>query len=393
LNSNKEVWLPVSDARRTIQDPELVELFGDDPGGLAVVDAIAATQRRDSSQTKRVRIALLAAAVVAAAVVVGALTDTSSAGVIEKAMKALRYDRVIRLVIDTPKPGAYEVNLRTGESRPVTQRVSEWYDQQSRTHRVRDELDGVPVSDIRGSTLRKIPNAAFTEVALSKFVRQYKSLLAGSTGHSVRRGRVGGVPVFWIPFARTAAFVSVAVSVQTFKPVVIVARDGGATRRLHVVEAGSLAIGVRVPRPEAPPRQTTVAPRETRLVTSAAAARSGLTAGSILSPTGGFGLLSIRLVHFTGSPPAGDFVYGKSKPRNGAFPASFIRAQESTQPEPYFGWTRATAALVRNGGIAYVERDGRIWIAYLRGQGRYFRLMSSTRASIVSVARALSVAR
>ena len=45
----------VSDARVKIgDDPELVELFVDDPGGLAIADAVATTQERPRSSARAV---------------------------------------------------------------------------------------------------------------------------------------------------------------------------------------------------------------------------------------------------------------------------------------------------------------------------------------------------
>jgi hypothetical protein len=44
---------------RVFDDPELLELFGDDPAALALIDAVAATQMRDPIRVRRRRIALI----------------------------------------------------------------------------------------------------------------------------------------------------------------------------------------------------------------------------------------------------------------------------------------------------------------------------------------------
>jgi hypothetical protein len=379
----------VGDLRHGVQDPELVELFADDPGGLAIVDAIAVSQR-SASRHKPVRLVAIAAVLILLAVTVGLLSGTSRAGVIEKAINALPYERVIYLRVETAKPGASTIDLRTGRATVASQAISEWYDPRDGIYRVRDELNGVVVSDTRGRRSNS-PTATFTTVRLTKFLDAYRSLLARAKNHDVTRGRIGDQAIYRIPFAGSNSFASVAISVRTFKPVEIVLRDGGHLRRLRVVQAGSLPPSHIVPPAQPlPPLSSNSAPVARQRVGIVAARRAGLVTSLPAGVTNKLKLLSIWLVRFKSSESAGEFVYGKRQPANGGFPQDFLRVQESARPERYFGWSRATTELVANGRTLYVERDGQIWTVFERQAGRYFRLMSSApRALVVRAAVAL----
>jgi hypothetical protein len=378
--------------RSVAHDPELVELFSDDPGGLAVVDAIRATQRPRGAATARRRALSLAIAVALITVAIGAFTrNGSQAGVIEKALQALRYDRVMTLVIETSQPGTETVNLRTGRSRPLVHTVSEWFDPRSKLHRVRDAVGGVPLSDTRSKVAGRTPNAAFTEIALTKFARTYRTMLGSATGRAVSRGTFDGANVYWIRFPHNRSFEAVAISATTFKPVQIVARQNGRSRPLRVVSAQSLAAGMSIPAAERVARPARTAPISRTLVSPQAAADFGLTSAALLSPKRRLTPVSAQVIHFPGDAVGGEFVYGRAGSHGGALPPHFIRVQESTKPEPYFGWSRVTVNLSRARDEAVIEHNGGVWVAYVTGHGRYFRIMTSDgRAAAVATARALA---
>jgi hypothetical protein len=376
--------------RPTVQDPELLELFGDDPGALAVVDAISATQRHRRAPSVRRRAVTVAIAVALIAIAMGAFTRSGSqAGVIEKAMSALPYDRVMKLVIETAEPGDETIHLRTGQSRPVVHTVSEWFDPRSKTHRVRDAVAGVALSDTLSSG--HTPNAAFTEVALTKFVRTYRALLVNAKGRRVTRGKVGGASAYWIRFPGNDSFEAVAISAKTFKPVQIIAREGGRSRRLRIVAAQSLAAGESIPSAKRVIRPRLIAPISRTRVTLHAAAGLGLTTATVISPSPSMTEVSAYVVHFAGNALGGEFVYGRGGFHGGALPQHFIRVQESTKPEPYFGWSRVAVNLSRNGDVAVIEHNGAIWVGYVTGHGRFFRIMTSGgRAALLETARSLA---
>jgi len=332
----------------------------------------------------------LAAVVALIAIAIGAFTRSGSqAGVIEKAMRALPYDRVMKLVIETPEPGAETVRLRTGQSRPVVHSVSEWFDPRSKVHRIRDAVAGVPVSDIRSSS--RSPNAAFTEVALTKFVRAYRALLVSAEGRPVMRGKVDRAAVYWIRFPRNRSFQAVAISASTFKPVQIIAREGGRSRRLRVVTAQSLPSGASVPGAKRVVRPHATAPISRTRVTQRDAVAFGLTAASVLSRELTLKEGSAHVVRFADNAVSGEFVYSRGGFHGGALPQHFIRVQESTKPEPYFGWSKVTINLARNSDVAVLEHNGGIWVGYVTSHGRFFRIMTSDgRSALLEAARALA---
>lgn len=356
-------------------DPELVELFADDSESLAIVDAIAVTQKRRCQPTSGRRLATIGATVFGVAIAVGALTHAGPrAGVIERARQALPRNRAIELVIETPQADSASVNLHTGETSPIFHTISEWYDPTLRLYRLRDAVGGITVSDVRSRAMNLQPVATFTGLTLTQFLRTYDRLLQDARNKDVSATRVGGERAYVIRFSAREVLESVTVSAHTFRPIVITARDGNHLRRLRVLAARVVStIGADL-RPVR--RALSSKPSSVATVTAQKATGAGLKTATTLSGASA-GLASVREFHFTDGTTGGEFLYSQAHSRRNALPDRFIKVQESTKPEPSFGWTAIDTMLVRDSTAAVIQRSGTILTAFVRGRGRFFRVMTS----------------
>lgn len=195
-------------------DAELVDLFADDPTGLAIVDAITATQR--STRKHRRAVVLLAAAALTAAALIAALivTTNSRAGVIERALRVVAQPAVVHLALIDDRASVRLVDLRTGQSRLLHHRLDEWYDHSRSERRLRDSLGATVVSDRR-------VNARASDSVTTSFVEVYRSALANRVAEVSERGRLAGRDVYWLTFAARGQAVRVAVDRSTLKPVAL----------------------------------------------------------------------------------------------------------------------------------------------------------------------------
>ena len=125
-------------AKTSFADPELVELFADEPELLAIADAIVATTptparphaAAGAGRWRRLSPSVLsAAAVVAAAIaiVLVAPWQRSQGALADLALAAIGSQAVVHVVTETPT-GAGLVDIASGITQPVMQRDEIWYD-------------------------------------------------------------------------------------------------------------------------------------------------------------------------------------------------------------------------------------------------------------------------
>jgi hypothetical protein len=126
-----------------IRDAELHDALREHPDLLAVADAVAATHERPHRPGRRVA-ALAAALVVALAAGLAFVAPWNSGGVLatEGALAALGERPVIHAVVELADPDSSVLDLSSGESRPVIERVEYWFDSEKRRLRARLSIDG-----------------------------------------------------------------------------------------------------------------------------------------------------------------------------------------------------------------------------------------------------------
>ena len=197
-------------------DQELIEMFADDHAGLAVVDAIAATQRsRDRTNPRRVPAVIAAAFVLVAVGVAGALLVANSrAGVVERALRVVARPTAVHLTLVDQRPVGRVVDLKTGRSELLRHRLDEWYDRRHSLRRLRDQVGSAVISD------RRTPARA-TDSLTTSFIETYRSALARKVARVASRGRFAGQSVYWLAFPARGPTARVAVDQQTLHPIAL----------------------------------------------------------------------------------------------------------------------------------------------------------------------------
>jgi hypothetical protein len=256
-------------------DPELVELFADDPEGLAVVDAIAATQRSSVHAMRRRVPALIAAvvAIIAVAVLGAVLVGNSRAGVIERALRVVARPAVVHLTLVDERPAARLFDLKSGRTEQLRHRLDEWYDRRHSLRRLRDQVGSFVVSDRRTT-------ARGTDSLTTSFIATYRSALAQNVARVASRGRFAGQPVYWVVFAEHGQTARVAKT--TLRPVAL----QYGYRRFRIVGFRGLAA---IPRPSPRP------------AIKSGGYRPALAAGPIISNLRRLSLPPLRVIAKTSS--------------------------------------------------------------------------------------------
>jgi hypothetical protein len=355
----------------TITDPELVALFADDPEGLAIVDAIAATQTAHQRPPMR-RIAVIAAVVVAAVIVAAVRLGDSHAGVIEEALRAVSRSDVVHLRFVDQRVAAHVLDLRTGASHPVHHTIDQWYSAARGTRRTRDTLLGYVVSD---STTR------FTDqhdsFSLESFTSSYRTALRTHAAVEVDGPSVEGRPAFWLSLRDSrGARVRVAVDQRTFAPTFV---EYPADRRsFAVTEVGA-----------APRRALTSQPSQTHrslsgMVVSAMNVPITARLRAEELPTSVNGLRAVRvrtLVIASDSlrDNASEVVYSNAM-TGSQLPRKYVRVVVSDRPFAAVGWApwhipEAGKALLIIGPHTH---------AFLRRAGSYISIESSLGALAIT---------
>lgn len=350
-----------------LRDPELAELFANDPGALAIVDAIAATQHLPRArQISRRRLTLVAVvAAVAFALVAAFARDSSRAGVIQRAIAALPGNRVLRLSLEDERAAVLVVNLPTGERRAKHHTIEEWFDPRTGTRRVRDLLGKVVVSDAISHSKR-----SDTEVrGVDQFPAVYRDALTGVGRANVKRSSIGSTPVYEIRFPHSRVLASVAVDAETFRPVRVVFHDGSSTRAFRIVRLTALAAQAKIPsrrRLQGVVRIASVIRSQKLRV-----ARIDIAPRRVL----GMRLVAAKVLSFPEGGHAFDLIYGTGAV-SGRLPARYLRVQLANLPYAHLGWRDELLPLASNGKLV-AESAGGAWSGYLRHGNQFVHVMTS----------------
>jgi hypothetical protein len=365
---------------RGVRDPELLELFADDPEGLAIVDAIAASgPRHRAGRVRPRRMLVLAAALVVGAIAAGVfLSEQSHAGVIDKALAAVSTPHVLRLVLVDLESREDVVDLSDGNPVPVRHIIRLWFDQKTRRGRLRDSVDGITVSD--QPTASAPPISASFAAALTHFTSVYRRALEDATRRDVSLRRIDGQKRYWLRFDKGALY-AVAVDRHTFRPIRIVFRDRGHGHAFRVT-----GVALDDPRQALTPRAT---PRLRPIRVVAIHPSSAPTAlVRAATASNDFTVDAARSVAFADGTTGFDLIVAPATVR-GRLPGQFVRIQEASRPAVYFGWTSALVALTRPGHMV-IRRAGHYALGYLRVGSSFVRISTPQgRTPLLAVARHL----
>jgi hypothetical protein len=192
---------------------------------------------RDEVSRARRRSLLPAAAVIAGLIVLavtlpGRVAPTRMT-LVDQALAAFGRGSTIHVVLEQPD-AARLLDLRTGRSRPLSNRMEFWSDPKLGSVFTR-ELGGVPTQRLASSRISWAEAAA----EWRPFVAGYRRRLERGSYHVVSRGRLGGTPIIWIASSSLAdgRAQEIAISKITYRPLYVRTLIGGR------VEPGS---GARV---------------------------------------------------------------------------------------------------------------------------------------------------
>ena len=365
-------------AKQPLHDRELLELFEDDPGSLAIVDAIAATQPvpkvKPTLRRRATLVVVLAAAVFA--LLAAFELSSSQAGVIQKAIAALPPDRIIHLILFDERAAYRVVDLRRGSSATEHHSVEEWFDPRSGSRRVRDLVGGVVVSD---TELRSHPVPRSAADAPLDFPAIYRSALAGATARDVVKTRIGGQPVYRIRFVHSRLLASVVIDKDTYRPVVIAFRDGRSRRVFRVTAMSQLPRRAYLPKA----RLSRMFVRRTPVARS-----TKIDPADNLAPKELIGLRKVavsQLVFANGD--TGQRITFANTSIAGKLPSHYARFELAQAPYQALSWKGEAVVLARGGGLV-VEKVGAAWSGYLQRNGLFIHVMASGgMANVISATR------
>lgn len=185
----------MSEPRRPIKDPEILELFQEEPELLAVVDAIAATLApRRRALPRRL---LLVAATAATAALVLAFVPFQFGGrsLDERALATIGDGRVIHLIATRVEADRTIIDLRSGSETPGTLSLESWFDSERGDLRSATRREGDLVAD---TLVGKSAGGEGVDPVVAVFIRGFREALERRELEVVRRARQDGVDVVWV---------------------------------------------------------------------------------------------------------------------------------------------------------------------------------------------------
>lgn len=233
-----------------LRDPEVVELFSDEPELLALADAVGATQQRPRRVPKR---ALALAATFAVAAVIALLAPWGERGpdVVDRALAALGPGAVLHAVVLYSAEDAI-VDLETGRSTPRVHRTEYWYDAARSMLRAKLSTDGVRVSEVVATPRGGVsdigrwtngPAGAVLDPLLAEFATGYRQALEGGHAREVGRTTIDGRDAVVLEIERSKSeTTTVIVDDETYRPLQFYSTYAGGRRSptLTVVEMETL---------------------------------------------------------------------------------------------------------------------------------------------------------
>lgn len=393
----------MSERRRPFSDPEVLELFQDEPELLAIVDAIHATQ---APQRRRAPRPLLVAAAAVAALVVVALIPLQfrGASLTERALAAIGDARVVHQVASRAERSQLIVDLDTGSERPTELELESWFDSEAGEVRTVTRRNGVLVADTltRKDASGSGAGASQPDPVVTTFLRGYRSAVSRGELKVIRRGLLDGTEVVWvrtaIPGARSD---EVALDSATDLPrafrLVVGSEPVGQLWRVSEIDSRvhSEADLTSKPPPAGPVAGRVESEQEATLDEAAR-----LLAGSGRWPGREIGGLQLgRVVAQTLSRTLADgsrqtgaglaLTYGDTS-------GELVEIRQAMVPEPAYGFVEgrltSSFAPIPEGAVALSvpePQDGGLWMGQLRAGDVFLTIRASRRELVLDAARSL----
>lgn len=395
-------------------DSEVAALFESEPENLALATAIAATQEhqrwplRSPSRTPRrpALVAVSAAVIAGGAVAVVALTSGSPGSPQRELLKSLGAGPVFHTILSRPAPDEQVANPVTGSSRPVRLTLETWSNERSGGTRSILRRDGGVVADALTSPSGKTlfrglgPGALKRPVrSLAPFTRRLRAALRHPSGKAAEPGVVNGKKVLFLSLPKTGKGPSIRMAIAS------------RSHRLLVVEAAGVRWTVDLARSESVRPQDfrqPVYPAEPvpvhKLGQQPFAPLASPAKGGPIAPkvADAYRLRSARVDAFEVGPDrAGQsqIVRGYELLYTSTSKRSEVVVMESQVPlRPFgfmFGRSQEFTPLPQRSVLITREHSARgtSWRAQLRVERAFVTVRGPTRAAVVTVARAMELAR
>jgi hypothetical protein len=197
-------------------DQEVLDLFADEPELVAVVDAVAATQRRRARRAPLAVGAVVTAVAVAAVVIVVVAPWHGSPGIVEQALAAVGSEPVVHAIVSSDLPQDERVNLATGSSRSVRVNIESWVDSERDAVHALIRHDGLTVVDEESSVAARIIPGLTDNTRL--FVTGYRGALERGAATVTRRGRFDGQEAIWLAIKADGQQQEVIIDADSYRP-------------------------------------------------------------------------------------------------------------------------------------------------------------------------------
>lgn len=391
----------MSERRRPINDPEILELFEDEPELLAVTDAMAATLAPRRRALPR-RLALVAAVAAAAALVVGLVPlQFGGRSLDDRALAAIGDGRVVHLIATRDEEGRAVVDLRSGKEEPGKLALESWFDTESGDLRSATRREGEPVAD---SLVGKGSGQEGLDPVVSVFIRGYREALERGELEVVRRGRLDGREVVWVrlvlPGARRD---EIALDAETdlpraFRPVVG-SEASGPLWRVKAIDSRSRAERNFLP------TELPVGPSGGRVEMERDV--SADEASGVLDGRGSWAgpdVDGLALEHVRGQELSRLFADGRRQKSSGVELVygdpreDYLQIRQAEAPEPAYGFAEGRLtfdfAPIPGPGQLSLSRLGSttrpLWLGQLSTDGVYLTIRSNRRDLVIAAARSLA---
>lgn len=380
---------------RVYSDPEVVELFAEEPELLAVVDAVAATQPRRAHRGPR-PVLLVAAVTAAAAIVAAVLMPWSGHGsdVVGEALAAVGDAPVTHAIVSRNLSDDERVNLLSGRTEPVRVSIETFFDANRERTKVVIRHDGVVVADaLAPAAIRAVPG--MTDVADRLFSTGYRAALARGAASVVRRGQFAGRKAIWLAVAINGRRELVVVDARTYLPIGF--RQSTGDSAVWTVERFE-----SLPRHpgqfSAPSESQAEGGRVSEARTSSLALlheQLGFRPVFAGQAFAGFRLLRVESETLLRASDR-----GRGHPRREGASLQYrdvygttVTIDQAADPEPAFGFVRdrLTAGLdpIPAGHMLSLSSQGSTWTGQIRSHGVFVRIVSPRRQAVIAAARAL----
>lgn len=222
------------DGYDVLRDPELVDLFCDEPELLAIADAFAATQsqllesRRHRRRIRRIAPLVVVVAAVCALVLLAPWRQDGNP-FLGRALAAIGQDNVVHALVRARDPLDSVVDLTTGKTTPRLIENELWFDQQNDRLHVITRRGGQVIADTittraggsstQGPVATRRGEPVSIDPALAGFISGYRNALITGQARVVASRQLAGVVTNLIEFAaRGSAHEQVAVDTATGLP-------------------------------------------------------------------------------------------------------------------------------------------------------------------------------